>query len=179
MYRVFIALDLPEPIRELLDGLSGGVPGARWVNDGYHLTLRFVGEVDGGQLDDLGQALGEVRGAPLSLSLKGVGYFPPRQEPRVLWAGVAPSDPLTRLRNAIDRAVTQCRLEPDRRKFHAHITLARLRGAPTDRVARFLATHALFATPAFEVSDFHLYESVLHSEGPTYSKLETYALQPA
>lgn len=177
--RIFVAVDLPEEVQDQLEELSGGVPGARWLEpDARHLTLRFIGDVDGHAFQDVHEALSEVRKEPFSLELRGVGFFPPRGPLRVLWAGVAPEPKLAELRAAVDRAVVRAGQEPERRKFHPHVTLARLDGAPSARVARFLETWALFRTAPFEVDRFHLYSSVLHPRGSIYTLEESYDLVP-
>src|SRR3546814_4902030 len=92
------AVDLPEPVRQRLAVLGGGVPGARWIPpENLHLTLRFIGEVDGATFEDIVEAMAQVRGAPFDLALEGVGHFETARRPRMLWAGVAPSPPLRRL----------------------------------------------------------------------------------
>ena len=88
MHRLFVAIDTPENIRAQLEALLSGVPGARWVtSDQLHLTLRFVGEVDGPTFRDIADALGGVEEEAFELALKGVGHFPPRGKAKILWAG--------------------------------------------------------------------------------------------
>ena len=95
MPRLFIAVDLPDTIKENLESMSFGIPGAKWVRpEQLHLTVRFIGEVDGALFRDIKNILDEVSAAAFSLQLKGVGYFPPRGAPRVLWVGLEKSEPL-------------------------------------------------------------------------------------
>ncbi len=176
--RIFVAVDLPEPILEELATLHGGVPGARWQEDDrLHLTLRFIGEVDGHDYRDIVDALDGVRTAPFPLQLEGVGYFPPRGPMRVLWAGVARSPELKALRDEVERCVVGAGVEPERRKFHPHITVARLKDPPTHKVARWLEAHALFRPPEFRVDAFHIVTSRLYPDGARYSIEETYELE--
>ena len=114
--RLFVAIDLPEPVTDALERICTGLPGARWTDPlQYHLTLRFVGEVDGLVAQDLDQGLAEIEFEPFTLNLDGFGHFPPRGMPKVLWAGVTPKDPVDRLRRAVDRAVLAAGVEPARR----------------------------------------------------------------
>lgn len=169
LYRLFVALDLPETVRLRLAGLARGIPGARWIAaEQIHLTLRFIGEVDGGLFDDVAEALRAVRGEPFPLRLYGVGHFPPSGPPRQLWAGVEKNPPLIALQRAIENALTAAGLEPERRKFVPHVTLARLNGAPLSRIAAFLSENGLFACDPFTVEAFNLYSSRLGNQGPSY-----------
>jgi 2'-5' RNA ligase len=172
MPRLFVAVDLPETIRENLAAMSFGIPGAKWVSpEQLHLTVRFIGDVDGVLFRDIKNILDEVSFAPFSLQLKGVGYFPPRGAPRILWIGLEKSDPLLLLRKKIDSRLLQVRVEPEGRKFSPHITLARLKSSPVQKIANFLAGNGLFSQEPFQVDDFKLYSSILSPKG-AYHKVE-------
>jgi 2'-5' RNA ligase len=175
MPRLFVAIDLPDAVAEQLMLLAGGLPGARWVpRDQLHLTLRFIGDVDGAVFHDVAEALAGVASAPLELSLHGLGYFPPRGEPHALWAGLKRSEPLMSLQRAVERTLQHVGIPPEGRKFHPHVTLARLKDTPQRRVAEWLAGNGLFETGAFAVTEMTLYSSVLGSSGATHSVEATY-----
>jgi 2'-5' RNA ligase len=177
MARLFVGIALPEPVVQHLSIVQGGIPGARWESaDKMHLTLRFIGEVDGGMQRRIGDALRTVRGRPFSSSLAGLGHFPPRGHPRSIWVGVDDPTPLHELHDRIDRALTRLGLDPDRRKFTPHVTLARLKNAPTSKVAAFIAHHALMRPPPFEVESFAMFSSVLGPAGSKYRIEEVFAL---
>ncbi len=168
--RLFVAIDLPETIKKELTGISFGLPGARWVPlDQLHLTVRFIGEVDGGLFDDIRSGLEQVEASEFLLTLKGLGHFPPRKDPRVLWVGMEKNDALLALRKKVDSVLVGCGLAPEKRKFSPHITLARLKKTPLQRVTRFLAGNALFSLPDFSVTRFYLYSSVLTSKGAVHT----------
>ena len=172
MPRLFIAVDMPETIKNNLSLMAFGIPGAKWVApEQLHLTVRFIGEVDGGLFRDIKEILGEIHFASFSLQLKGVGYFPPRGAPRVLWVGLEKSEPLQLLRKKIDTALLRVRIEPEGRKFSPHITLARLKNSPVNKIANFLSGNGLFSQEPFQVEDFKLYSSVLSPKG-AYHKVE-------
>jgi len=141
-----------------------------------HLTLRFIGTVDGGIFRDIREGLGGISAAPFSLQVKGLGFFPPRKTPRVLWAGVAPVEEVKRLRNRIENFLVGMGIAPEGRKYFPHITLARLHDTPSTRVSRFLAGNNLFATDAFLVSEFHLYSSELTPKGAFHTLEASYPL---
>lgn len=172
MPRLFIAVDLPETIKENLVSMAFGIPGAKWVTpEQLHLTVRFIGEVDGALFREIKNILDEVSMASFRLQLQGVGYFPPRGTPRVLWVGMEKSEQLQLLRKKIDSALLRVRVEPEGRKFSPHITLARLKNSPVQKIANFLSGNGLFSQKPFQVEDFKLYSSVLSPKG-AYHKVE-------
>ncbi len=167
--RLFVAIDLPENIREQVTRLCCGLPGARWVRpEQLHLTLRFIGEVDGGMFQDIRQGLGDVAVEPFTLQLDGVGFFPPRGRPRVVWIGLRPCSGLLHLRQRIESCLVGLGLEPEARKFAPHITIARLKNTPPARVGRFLENHNLFCSAPFSVDEFFLYSSRLGRNGAVH-----------
>ena len=175
--RLFVAIDLPDAIRDQLALMSCGLPGARWVrSEQLHLTLRFIGEVDGALFHAIREALEQVRGHSFAMQLAGVGYFPPRKKPRVVWVGIRENADLVRLRNRIESSLVRAGLAPEQRKFSPHITLARLNRTPASRVGRYLEDHGLFCSPGFRVERFSLYSSVLGRNGATHSVEQEYLL---
>jgi RNA 2',3'-cyclic 3'-phosphodiesterase len=176
MHRLFVGLRPPAAIRARLLALMGGIPGARWQSDAQlHLTLRFIGEVERPVAEEVAIALGNVRWPALEVSLSGVGQFDSRGRPNAVWAGVRPHEGLTGLHHKIDQALVRLRLEPERRAYLPHITLARMRGAagPSDR---FLADHAALTSEPFPFTHFLLFESSLGREGAHYEAVERYPL---
>jgi 2'-5' RNA ligase len=177
MPRLFVAIDMPDAVKDRLEALAYGLPGARWSpRDQMHLTLRFVGDVDGGDFEDLRAALGEISLPAFEMRLRGLGHFPPRGEPHVLWAGVPRTDELVRLQSAVEKAVRRIGVPAEERKFHPHVTLARLKGTPSRRVGEWLVGNGLFEVAAFPVTDFALYSSVLGSAGAHHELEESYPL---
>ena len=176
--RLFVAIDLSEAVKEQLAMISCGLPGARWVKqDLLHLTLRFIGDVDGAVFKDIRDDLAEVSCEPFSIRLQGVGFFPPRKKPRVVWVGLEKNEHLVQLRNRVESVLVGLGLEPEGRKFAPHITLARLNKTPVSRVGRFLEQHSLFITPPFQVNAFRLYSSVLNSKGAKHYVEQEYPLK--
>ena len=180
MTRLFVAIEVPDAVRRMLGAMCYGVPGARWVaEENLHLTLRFIGEVDNLQLDDIGHALARVRGPEFEMTLDSVGQFESRRQPRVLWVGVAPNEPLVRLHDAVESALVRVGLEPEGRKFSPHITLARLKAAPRRKMASFVADHALFRAGPFPVTSFTLFSSFLARNGAIHRVENEYPLRAA
>ncbi len=178
--RLFVGIPLPEDVRDALTRLAAGVPGARWIRpENYHLTLRFIGEVDGPEIDDVADALDTISAPPLALQLAGVGYFGDRRRPRVLWAGVVANRDLEHLQSRIEQRICAAALPPEPRKYHAHVTLARLRDAPFKRVGLFLEMNGAFQSRPFEAKNFVLYESRLGNQGSAYVPQIDYPLSLA
>lgn len=176
MHRLFVAARPPEPIRRQLLALMAGVGGARWQEDGQlHLTLRFIGEVDGRMADDTAEALTTVSHPPIHTAIAGIGTFERKGRIDVLWAGLAPADALAALHRKIDHALVRIGLAPEGRAFHPHITLARFSRNGGD-VSHFAALHAGLASPVFRLDSFGLYESRLGSAGAQYEEVARYAL---
>jgi 2'-5' RNA ligase len=182
MIRAFVALPLPEPVRQQLNLLSFLLPLPRRVPpENLHLTLAFLGEVPGHRLEDAHFALEGLRAAPFPLTLRGVETFGEAM-PRVVFAGVAPSEPLRRLHGKVMTALRAAGLAPDGRRFTPHVTLARLDPARMDaadrsRLSAALIENAGFAAGPFSVAEFALYRSHLGREGPHYEDLARYPLR--
>jgi len=176
MHRLFVAIRPPEPIRNALLDLMEGVAGARWQSeDQLHLTLRFVGEVDRHVASDVHAALGGIHHRRFEVAVSGLGMFDRRGVPETLWAGVTPTEPVHALHNKVDQAVARVGLAPERRAYHPHITLARLKRG-CGPVHDFLARSGGAASAPFTVEAFGLYESRLTPDGALYSEVERYRL---
>lgn len=175
--RLFVAIDPPQDIRDHLAMLCCGLPNARWtVPEQLHLTLTFIGEVSGSVFLDIREALAEITAPALSLQLQGVGFFPPRGQPRVVWAGLEKNESLQVLQRKITTRLFHLGLEPDNRKFSPHITLARLQQTPAAKVGKYLENNGLFRSVPFEVDHFILYSSILGRKGATHVVEQAYPL---
>jgi RNA 2',3'-cyclic 3'-phosphodiesterase len=178
MHRLFVAIRPPAGIREQLLDLMEGVAGARWQDDDQlHLTLRFIGDVDGRVADDVTAALATVRAPSFTIALDGLGQFGSRGRVNAIWAGVRPHDALTHLHRKVDQALVRARLEPERRAYLPHITLARF-GRDAGGLDQFLQLYAGLGSDPFSVTHFELYESELSHTGSTYTIIERYPLDP-
>lgn len=174
--RLFVALSLPGDVAEGLLQLQGGVPGARWQSrEQLHLTLRFIGEADGRQAADIDDALSAISAPGFTMMLHSVGSFGGR-EPREIWAGIGPNAALLHLQKKIEIALQRIGLAPDPRKFTPHVTLARLKASPREKVLQYLSGHALYASAPFAVSAFELYSSTLTPNGSLYRPERRYPL---
>lgn len=187
MGRRFIAIDLPEEVRDTLTDVGLDGPELPWTPPGQlHVTLRFIGPMPQGDRA-LRTALAELRRPRFAMAIAGVGTFPAAKTPRVLWAGVDAPSALFDLQRGIERVVRELGHPPQRRRFRPHVTLARLphrhREVPPDDggpplAARFVMQHALLRTPPFTVRDFVLKDSVLHPHGSRYRDVARFELAP-
>ncbi len=179
--RLFVGIGLPSALRTRLAGLAGGVPGARWApSDNYHLTLRFIGHVQPWQAQEIDDALAGLRGCAFELTLTGVGVFAKGGRAHTLWVGVARSAALERLQSKIETALQRIGLEPERRRFAPHVSIARLSDEVSEaRLATFVQAHNLFRVPPVTVAHFTLFSSHLGKEAPVYRAEVDYALDDA
>ncbi|WP_294124122.1 RNA 2',3'-cyclic phosphodiesterase [Sphingomonas sp.] len=176
MHRLFVALRPPlENRRRCLAAMAGGPPGWAWQDDAQlHVTLRFIGEVERPMAEDIASALGTISATKVELGLHGVGFFDQGRQ-GVLFARAIPRDPLAALHKKVDRALTSVGMEPERRAFLPHITLARRRKSGADP-AGWLEAHAALAAEPEPVGEFILYESHLGHDGPHYEPIAKFAL---
>lgn len=171
MPRLFVALELPEALKEAIGGLQAGLRDAFWLDvDALHLTLAFIGEVDPSAQGRIEEALARVEAPLLAVALRGLGHFPHRGPPRVLWTGAAPAEALGSLAAAVRRALARAGHPPERRKFVPHVTIARFRRPPPPPALQdYLGTYALFRTPAVPIASFRLLSSILRPSGARYT----------
>jgi 2'-5' RNA ligase len=178
MFRLFVGIPFPEDVRAALAGLCAGLPGAKWVApENMHLTLRFIGEVCKDDAADIDHALGRISAPAFDLVIAGIGCFQTGRKVRILWAGIEKEPLLFRLQEKVESAVVRAGFEPERRKFKAHLTLARFRNGAPDRVGAFIENHNRFGAGPFPVDYFTLYRSHLGNAGPHYEVLAEYPLE--
>jgi 2'-5' RNA ligase len=179
MPRLFTGIEIPPHIGEALNMLRGGLPGARWITpDNYHLTLRFIGDVDEVIAQEVALALGRVRRAPFELHIEGLTSFGGKR-PRAVVASVAPAQALLDVQAEQERLMQRIGLEPDGRKYTPHVTLARLRDSSSHDVADYLSARGYFRTAAFPVSRFVLFSARESVGGGPYVVEAGYPFTPA
>lgn len=169
MARLFLGLDLPDTVDSDLALTIGGIPGARWLTaEQLHLTLHFLGDVDGGRKRELIAALADLDVPAFDMRLQGAGVFPPRGPARVLWTGVRDPEPIVVLHERSAKIIDRLGLDRDRRKFAPHVTVARLDRSPPADVATWITHHALYSSESWHVDRVQLYSSVLARSGAKY-----------
>jgi 2'-5' RNA ligase len=176
MPRLFTGVEIPPDVGQALASLRGGLPGARWIDpENYHLTLRFIGDVDDMIAHEVVSMLGRVRRGAFELRFEGLSSFGGRK-PRAVVATLSPSQPLIEVQAEQERMMQRIGLEPEGRKYIPHVTLARLRDSSSRQVAEYLAARGLFRTSPFRVSRFVLLSSRDSVGGGPYVVEEAYPL---
>lgn len=179
MPRLFVAIDLPPELKNRISELCAfGLPGVGWVEaTQLHLSLRFIGEVDGQEAVRIQTCLLKVQQASFQLVVKGVGTFPQGKTPRVIWAGIEKNDSLVQLRNKIEHQLNAIGIPGEKRKFHPHVTLGRVKTKKIKRMGDYLAHYDMFRAEPFGVEGFTLFSSLLTPAGAKYTKEAEYSLK--
>jgi 2'-5' RNA ligase len=176
--RAFIAIDLPEALRAALAEAQRrfrvASPEARWTRpEGIHLTLKFLGEISDAQTRQVVEALTRMGPfAPFPVEVKGFGFFPQAQRPRVFWAGLTAPPALPELASRVEGLMEKLGFAREDRAFTPHLTLARFAvPRPQPELATAVAAWATPALGQFEASEFYLFESKLLPQGAKYRKV--------
>ncbi len=176
MPRLFTAIEIPVMAGMSLSMLRGGLPGARWIDrENYHITLRFIGDVDGRTADEVVNALARIQRAPFSLRIRGLDAFG-GNKPHSVFAAVERSTALAELHGEHERAMHRIGLKPDGRKFTPHVTLARIKSARDGDIANWLSLRGSFALPPFTPRHFVLFSSRNAVGGGPYVVEERFSL---
>ena len=176
MPRLFTGVEIPSDVGQALASLRGGLPGARWIDpENYHLTLRFIGDVDDMIAGEVASMLGRVKRGSFELRMDGLTSFGGRK-PRAVVATVAGARELVEVQAEQERLMQRIGLEPEGRKYTPHVTLARLRDSSSRDVAEYLAARGYFRTATFQVSRFVLFSSRASTGGGPYIVEAAYPL---
>jgi RNA 2',3'-cyclic 3'-phosphodiesterase len=176
MPRLFTGLEIPREIVDALAILRGGLPGARWIDpENYHLTLRFIGDIDDVLAHEIASMLDQVKRRGFELRFDGLSSFGGRR-PRAVIAAMQPVAPLLELQAEHERIMQRVGLEPEGRKYSPHVTLARLRDSSSRQVADYLAARGPLNGLSFPVSRFVLFSSRASVGGGPYVVEAAYPL---
>jgi RNA 2',3'-cyclic 3'-phosphodiesterase len=177
MPRLFTGVEIPDDVAFDLDLMRGGISGARWIDrESYHITLRFIGDIEEGLAREISYELDGVEAKPFQLRLTGSGVFG-GNKPHTLYAAVEESPELRRLQSIHERICQALGLPPEPRKFAPHVTLARLKDPDLQALHRFIASHNLYKSRVFEVARYVLFSSRPSRGGGPYAVEESYRLQ--
>lgn len=172
--RVFIAIEIPEDIKEelahLIESLKDKISNVKWVErENFHITLRFIGEVSEDRIPVLERIIDEVslKFSPFEIELKGTGKFP-----HVIWVGIDKgSDILKNISYSIEGALIRANFSPTDKPFSPHITLGRVK----KEIKRFQVED--FGPLVFLVDSITLMQSQLFPSGPIYTPINTFLLR--
>ena len=179
--RLFVGIELPDPLRERLVALYGSLAGARWTPpENLHLTLRFIGEIRPDLADEVDGALAAIRGRRFDLTLSGIGTFDRGGRrsgiPGSLWAGIERNERLEHLQGKIETILQRTGLPPERKRFQPHVTLARVDGIAEPLLASWVQAHNLLRSPSVPITHFTLFSSLLGKEQAVYNAEVEYEL---
>ena len=176
MPRLFTALEIPTAIAVQVSMLQSGLEGARWIErENFHITLRFIGDVPPPIAREVIYELERVKSPPLDITLGALDVFG-NAKPHSLFVSVKKNAALEQLRAEQDNICRRLGLEPDKRKFTPHLTIARIRGVNTASIAKYLFERGLLANQSFPVSRFVLLSSRDSVGGGPYRLEESYEL---
>ena len=194
--RLFIALDINDPIRRsiarFMDGVRNFAPEVRWVRpESLHITLKFIGEKSPELAADIKVALSAVVVPPVTVIFRGYGFFPTTRSPRVFWIGIEAGPELSNLAASIDKAMDELGIPPEQHSFHPHLTLARggsgggsprrqkgdRKNADFHRLQEKLAAMPAAEFGTMTAREFFLYQSKLGPGGALYSRLQGFPLR--
>lgn len=170
--RLFVAVDLSQTTRQFLIDLDPQIRGVRWIAaEQMHLTLGFFGDVQEDVDAKFREELSAIHFGAFFLRIAGIGTFPPKGPPKIIWIGVGRGHPhLFQLHKRVSDAALAVGLEPDLRPWHPHSTLARCRDVSPQSVRKFLQTNADLDAGMVHVEAFHLYSSQLTPAGPIHTR---------
>ncbi len=176
MPRLFTGLELPDVVVGQLALMRGGVAGARWIEpENYHVTLKFIGDVDGGVARDIAETLGDIRRPKTPVRFEELSWFG-GDKPRAIVVKIKPEPALMDLQAEQERRLRRIGVEPETRKYTPHVTLARLRGVGQAAIADYLATRGALIADSFAAERFVLYSARDGSGGGPYVVEAAYPL---
>jgi RNA 2',3'-cyclic 3'-phosphodiesterase len=176
MPRLFTGLEIPPDVALDLQIMQGGVPGARWMDPSqFHLTLRFIGDIDVGLAREIALSLDALHTRPFTLTLKGIGLFG-GNKPHTIFAGIEENAALKRLHDSHERLCQVLGLAAEPRRFVPHVSLARLKEPEPRALQRWIEVHSLYRSSPITVSRFVLFSSRPLKGGGPYGVEEAYAL---
>jgi len=172
MTRLFVAVTMPEVVKQALLAIREDLRGFHWVEAAnLHLTLKFIGDVDSELQEEIARVLSQVATEPFILPVETVGAFPSRGRPFVVWAGLGSAHPrLFGLQKEIEDRLFGIGIEPEKHRYVPHITLARCKEASEESVRQFVKRHRDFSAPPFRVEGFRLFSSILRQGSSVYTE---------
>ena len=179
--RLFLAIELPDYVKDSLAILTEeNLKGFHYVPwERFHLTLKFIGDIPGQFQEEIESAIDRIEVHQFLLPIEGLGSFPPNGHPHAVWAGVSSGHPrLFQLHKRIEDALFNIGIEPEKRIYHPHITIARVNHAAEETVKQFIKRHPSFGAAPFWVNEFHLLRSEQIDGVRVYNRERTWQLLP-
>lgn len=169
MIRLFTALEIPDDVAAPLTRCQSGLRNTRWVaRENFHITVRYIGEVDEPTASDIDEALAELKLRAFDVQVEGLGAFGHKHDQRAVWAGIAPNEALMALNAKVERVLQESGLAPDKRKYAPHVTLGRLRNTSDRDVADWIGANGSYVAPPFTATRVTLFSSQVRHDGSLY-----------
>lgn len=182
MLSLFTAIEIPQILRSQLMALQqadNGAWDANWVpEENFHITIAYIGQVDEPMAGEIDSELSRIRAGAFEARMRGVNAFG-GAKPQMMHAVVEPSHHLTYLHDKTITILRRLGVKIERSKYVPHVTLARPRHAPPERVQRWIADNNLFDSGPFPVDRFVLFSSHKMGDGRHYEPERDYPLGPA
>jgi 2'-5' RNA ligase len=182
--RSFVAInfshDIIEKITDIIQYFKSQTPdkALKWVApDNLHMTVKFLGEVPEGNIERVKEIILEaLQGRhAFEIGVEGLGMYPNKNNPRVIWLGIQGGDPLVEIHKRLDAALLEAAITPDKHSLSPHLTIARIRrNAERETVQDVGKTFSQFKVDSLGtclIDQVHLYKSILTPEGPIYTSL--------
>jgi 2'-5' RNA ligase len=177
MIRLFIAINTPQQVLPLLAGVRDRLEtthaGVRWEPDGkLHCTLKFLGDAREEVLPDIVSALADVASStpPFPIRYSGLGCFPDKREPRIIWVGIEDSNGiLQKLAQTVERRMETLGFKPEQRIYHPHVTLGRVKSSRRMRELLAMMETVTFESSPVYLREIELVKSELKARGSVYT----------
>lgn len=173
MKRIFLAIPIPDHIKDQLFDIYNSDMDINWVKlDNLHVTLAFIGNIDYPTQLELHEELSLIQFSPFSIQFKKLSHF----SDRILYSEVDPRLPIKNLHQKITNIIMSLKIPIAHRKFTPHVSLARLKNTPENKIIELIKKNALFTSDLFEINSFSMFSSILSPKGPTYFEEMQYQL---
>jgi 2'-5' RNA ligase len=182
--RTFIAVDFPTELLTKIEAISAFFKtktpekALKWVEtDKLHLTLKFIGEINPTQVEQVKTILAKSLTGQRAFDIEvgGLGMYPNRNNPRVIWLGISGADPMIEIHRILEQDLAAIDIMPERREFTPHLTLARVRRSTDKETAKMigktLSQFVIEPLGTISINQVRLYQSVLTPSGPIYTPL--------
>lgn len=179
--RLFLSIEVPEYVKDSIEGIrEEGLKGFHWVpRERFHLTLKFIGDIPGQFQEEVEKAIDPIEVHTFLLPIEGIGSFPPIGKSHAVWAGLGNGHPrLFQLHKRIEDALFAIGIEPEKRIYHPHVTVARVNQAAEETVRQYIKRHQDFGAAPFKVEAFHLMRSEVLEGKRSYAVEKTWPLLP-
>lgn len=188
--RTFIAVGISQTVKEQIDELVENMKKGivrtgchpKWVKtENVHLTLKFLGNIEEAQVPEIKTAIDDIASQfkPFTVRLSGLGMFPSKRQPRVLWIGFTKGEQaLIKMQTLLERKLGDIGFPVESRRFHPHLTLARIKSLKgTAGLADIVSIYKTANCGECPIDKITFFKSTLTPQGPIYNAISEHALE--